>query len=197
MWIITIIETIGYIGIAGAMFLETYIPIVQSEIVMPFSGYASVKGELEIWQVIIAGIIGSELGAISLYLLARLLERKRVLAYISKYGVWLGYNKDDFNKADKWLEKHQRSSVFIGRFIPGIRSAVAIPAGIQKMNMWEFALLNLFGVSVWVSALALAGYYLADQYTVLSQYSSYITYGIIIFVVSFVAYRLLKVKFKS
>lgn len=193
MWIIDFIESVRYLGILVAMFFETYVPIVQSEIVMTFAGSASADGSLSIWLVILVGVIGSELGALSLYFLARKLERDKTLSIISRYGAWLGYERSDFDKADNWLQNHQRSAVFIGRFIPGIRSFVAIPAGIQKMKVWEFALLNLAGVVVWVSVLAGLGYYLTDQYQIVSRFSSYITYGFIIFFVLFVGYRTIKI----
>lgn len=197
MWIISFIETVGYLGIFLAMFLETYIPLIQSEIVMSFSGSASVSGDLIIWWVILAGIVGSEVGAISLFLLARMLDREKTLDIISRYGQWIGYEKEDFQKADSWLERHQRLAVFFGRFIPGVRSFVAIPAGVQHMKLWEFAFFNLFGVAVWVSALAWLGYYLSDQYHIVSRYSSNITYIFLGLVLGFVVYRVIKIGLKQ
>lgn len=195
MWLTQFIDEINYLGIVIAMLLETYLPVVQSEIVMTFSGSAAARGELSIWLVVLMGALGSELGAISLFMIARKFDREKLIHFVSRYGSWLGYQKAEFERADQWLEKHQRATVFFGRFVPGVRSFVAIPAGLHQMKIIEFALLNLFGTVIWVASLAWLGYYLSNQYQVVSRYSSYITYALIAFVCGFILYRLIKVRF--
>lgn len=191
-WIISIIETIRYIGISGLMFLETYLPPVQTEILMPFAGYASFRGELNLVGAIFAGIIGSELGALSLYVIMRKADSDHAMSWIARHGKWIGIDK---SKLDAWSDRfdnHSFKTVAIGRLVPGVRSFIAIPAGLQRMPLLNFALANLLGATLWISILAGGGYYLGENYQQISQYSSYFTYGFFAVLICYAIYKIAK-----
>lgn len=192
-WVTGFIETIGYPGIALLMFLEIPVPLIQSEIVMTFSGFTAWNGDLNIVGVAIAGIIGSQVGSVALYYLTRQLDAERVDEFLDKYGGWLGFTRDNLRKGEEFFDRHDRNAVLIGRLVPGLRSFVAVPAGLRRMPFWRFFLANLFGTAFWVSVLTALGAVLGQNYALVDQYSSYITYALLGALVLFVLYRIAKV----
>ncbi len=192
-WITDLIDAIGYPGIAVLMFLEIPIPVIQSEIVMTFSGFAARNGRLNIVGVAIAGIAGSQAASVALYGLARRLDQERVDGFLDRYGGWLGFTCDNLEKGEEFFDRHDRKAVLIGRFVPGLRSFIAVPAGLRRMSFWSFFAMNLVGTAFWVSALTALGALLGQNYAAVDEYSSYITYTFLGALVLFVAYRIGKV----
>lgn len=192
-WITNFIETIGYPGIALLMFLEIPVPVIQSEIVMTFSGFAARNGGLNIVGVAIAGIVGSQAASVALYLVTRRLDQQRVDGFLDRYGSWLGFTCENLEKGEDFFDRHDRKAVLIGRFLPGLRSFIAIPAGLRRMPFWSFFLMNLVGTAFWVSVLTALGAVLGRNYGLVDQYSSYITYTFLAALVLFVVYRIGKV----
>lgn len=192
-WITNFIETIGYPGIALLMFLEIPIPVIQSEIVMTFSGFAARNGGLNIVGVAISGIVGSQAASVALYWVTRQFDQERVDGFLDRYGGWLGFTCENLQKGEDFFDRHDRKAVLIGRFVPGLRSFIAIPAGLRRMSFWTFFVMNLVGTAFWVSVLTALGAVLGQNYGLVDQYSSYITYTFLAAVVLFVAYRIGKV----
>lgn len=189
-WVTDFIETIGYPGILVLMFLEIPVPIIQSEIVMPFSGFTASRGQLNIVLVVLAGIAGSQIGSVALFLLARQTTEERANEFLAKWGGWLGFTPDNLESAQDRFRRHDKWAVLIGRLVPGLRSFIAVPAGIQHMDLWLFFVLNLVGTAFWVTVLGVLGWVLGDQYRQVDQYSSYITYALLGALAIFVLYRL-------
>lgn len=192
-WVTDFIRAIGYPGIALLMFLEIPIPVIQSEIVMTFSGFAAWNDGLNIVGVAVAGIVGSQVASMALYGLCRRLDQDRVDGFLDRYGGWLGFTCDNLRTGEEFFDRHDRKAVLIGRFVPGLRSFIAIPAGLRRMSFWSFFFMNLVGTAFWVSVLTALGAVLGQNYGLVDQYSSYITYGLLAALVLFVAYRIGKV----
>jgi membrane protein DedA with SNARE-associated domain len=188
-WITSVIETIGLPGITGLMALEMFIPVIQSEIVMTFSGYTASEGEMNVVLVAAVGIAGSQLGALMLYGIVRPLSEDRVNGFLDRYGGWLGFDLDDLESAQNWFRRRDHWAVFIGRFIPGVRGAIAVPAGVQRMPVWKFFLANLAGTVFWVGLLTYLGWVLGENFDLVDRYSSYITYTFLGLVAAWVLYR--------
>ena len=189
-WIISVIETIGLPGIAGLMVLEMFVPVVQSEIVMTFSGYSASEGDLNVVLVAAVGIAGSQLGALTLYGIVRPLSEDRVNRVLDRYGGWLGFDLDDLESAQDWFRRRDHWAVFIGRFVPGVRGAIAVPAGVQRMPVWKFFLANLAGTVFWVGLLTYLGWVLGENFDLVDRYSSYISYTLVALVAAWVLYRI-------
>jgi membrane protein DedA with SNARE-associated domain len=189
-WVTSFVETVGYPGIIVLMILEIPIPLIQSEIVMTFSGFAASRGDLNPFLVVAAGVAGSTIGSVALFAVSRRLPEEQVKGFLDKYGGWLGFTRDNLESAQDRFRRHDHWAVLIGRLIPGIRSFIAIPAGITKMPYWEFIVLNLVGTVFWISVLTYLGSVLGENYARVDQYSSYITYGLIGAAVLYVLYRL-------
>ncbi|MBL8158837.1 DedA family protein [Candidatus Saccharibacteria bacterium] len=159
-----IIDTLGYAGIALLMFLEMVIPVIPSEVIMPFAGFTAARGGMSLTGVIVAGTTGSLLGATALYGIGRLLPDAAIYRFIRRYGSWAGLTIESVHKGEKVFDKHNRAAVFFGRLLPGIRSVVSLPAGIREMNLGIFMAFTLFGVAIWTTLLGVLGYVLGDKY---------------------------------
>lgn len=188
-WAITFIETVGYPGIVVLMILEIPIPIIQSEIVMTFSGFTAANGDLNLFAAIAAGVTGSQFGSVVLYWLCTHFEEERVNDFLERWGGWLGFDGDDLERGQEYFRRHDRWAVLIGRLVPGLRGFIAVPAGIQGMSFPRFFTFNLLGTAFWVSVLAWLGSVLGENYGAVDEYSSYVTYALLGGVAAWIVYR--------
>ncbi len=156
----------GYWGIFLLMFLEsTFFPF-PSEIVMIPAGYLAFKGELNLYMVILAGIVGSVAGALFNYYLAMHFGRK----FILRYGKYVFIKEETLDKLETFFIRHGELSTFNGRLIPGIRQLISLPAGLARMNMAKFAFYSGFGAGIWVIVLVALGYLLGSNEALISEY---------------------------
>ena len=169
-WITNLVASFGYLGIALLMFLENVFPPIPSELIMPLGGFVAGRGELTFTGVVLAGTAGSVAGQVPLYLLGRLVGRERLTRWVEDHGHWLLLGKDDIDKAAAAFDKHGGKIVFFGRLLPGIRSLVSVPAGIDRMNPVSFLAYSAAGMGIWAAALALAGLLLGDNYDAVADW---------------------------
>jgi membrane protein DedA with SNARE-associated domain len=174
-WVLAIMADFGYIGVIFAMFAENVFPPIPSELIMPAAGFAAARGDLNIWLVILAGTLGSVLGALPLYYLGTLFNKERLVIFTEKYGKYVFIKSEDVLSSNAWFDKHGKKAVFFGRMVPGIRSLISIPAGMNKMPLVSFLVLTALGSSIWTTMLTLSGFYLGKNYevieTMLAPYS--------------------------
>jgi membrane protein DedA with SNARE-associated domain len=192
-WVTSFVESVGLPGIFVLMVLEIPVPVIQSEIVMTFSGFTASRGQLNVVAVLLAGVAGSQIGSIGLFALARRVSERRVNDLLARYGGWLGFHRDNLERGQDFFRRHDQWAVLIGRLLPGLRSFIAVPAGMQRMPLWRFFLLNLVGTAFWVSVLTYLGWVLGDNYSKVDQYSSYFTYAVLGGIAAYVLYRLVLV----
>ncbi|TXD98471.1 DedA family protein [Psychrobacter frigidicola] len=166
-WVLIIMAKFGYVGIVFAMFAENVFPPIPSEVIMPAAGFAVVRGDLNLVLVILAGTLGSVLGALPLYYLGRVFNKERLVEFTKKYGKYVFVKPDDVLSSNDWFNKHGKKAVFFGRMVPGIRSLISIPAGMNKMPIVSFLTLTALGSSVWTTLLTLAGYHFGKNYVVI------------------------------
>lgn len=186
-WVLSIMAKFGYFGIVFAMFAENVFPPIPSEIIMPAAGFAASKGELNLVLVILAGTLGAVLGALPLYYLGRIFDKERLVSFTEKYGKYVFVKASDVTAANDWFEKHGKLAVFFGRMVPGVRSLISIPAGMNNMPLPPFLVLTALGSSVWATVLTLAGYYLGQNYeviqSILAPYSKGIGIAVLIIII--------------
>ncbi len=171
-WITSIINSMSYLGIAFLMFLENIFPPIPSEVVMPLAGFTATQGKLNIVFVILAGTAGTVVGALPWYYLGSHLGEKRIKGLADKYGKWLTVSSADIDKAKKWFEKHGGKAVMLCHLVPGIRTFISVPAGINRMNWVPFLIYTALGGGFWVGVLAIAGYTLGNNYQAVEKYAS-------------------------
>lgn len=164
--IVGYIGDMGYWGIFLLMFLEsTFFPF-PSEIIMIPSGYLAYKGEMNVYIVVLVGILGSVGGALFNYYLAMHFGRK----FILKYGKYFFIKEETLDKLEAFFVKHGELSTFNGRLIPGIRQLISLPAGLARMNIARFSLYSALGAGIWVVVLVALGYLLGSNEELISEY---------------------------
>jgi len=164
--IVSYIGDMGYWGIFLLMFLEsTFFPF-PSEIIMIPAGYLAYKGEMNIYIVILVGILGSLGGALLNYYLAKSLGRTLIL----KYGKYFFIKEETLDKLDTFFSKHGEISTFTGRLIPGIRQLISLPAGLARMNLATFSFYTSLGAGIWVVVLVAVGYLVGSNEELISEY---------------------------
>ncbi len=164
-WIVQTVGALGYVGIFVMMFLESSFFPFPSEVVMIPAGYLAFKGEMNLWIAILMGIAGSLAGALFNYYLAVKLGRKLLL----KYGHYIFFTPETLDKVELFFKKHGPFSTLSGRLIPVVRQYVSLPAGLARMNLGLFSLYTALGAGIWVSILALLGYYFGQNEALLKE----------------------------
>ena len=165
-WIISVISTMGYGGIILLMAIESACIPLPSEIIMPFAGFLVFKGEMTLWGVALAGAIGCVVGSIPAYYLGMYGGRPLV----EKYGKWVLISAKDLDWADKAFAKHGEIIIFIGRLLPAVRTFIAFPAGVARMNMSKFIIYTFVGSLIWCWILAYAGFKTGEHWESLKVY---------------------------
>ncbi|MGB3206737.1 MAG: DedA family protein [Crinalium sp.] len=169
-WITNTITSLGYLGIGLLMFLENLFPPIPSELIMPLAGFTVAKGRMELAPVILAGVIGTILGALPWYYVGKLVGEDNLKRLADKYGKWISVSSRDIEKADNWFEKHGEKAVLLCRLVPGVRTLISLPAGISSMPLVPFLIYSTIGTALWVSLLTIAGYALGGNYKIVEEY---------------------------
>ena len=161
---------IAYLVISFAMFLENLIPPIPSEIIMPLGGFFVYTGDLNFYILIVSGLIGTVVGALPWYYLGKLLNEKKLSNFIDRKGKFVGISSKDLDKSRLWFDKYGVLLVFWGRLIPGIRTLISVPAGIELMPLNKFLIWTSLGSLIWVIFLTSAGYLFGENYEIIGLY---------------------------
>ena len=162
--------SVAYFVICFAMFLENLIPPIPSEIIMPLGGFYVYQGSLNFYILVFSGLIGTVIGALPWYFLGKLLNEKKLSNFIDKKGKFVGISVEDLEKSRLWFDKFGVSLVFWGRLIPGIRTLISVPAGIELMPINKFLIWSSLGSLIWVIFLTSAGYLFGENYENIGLY---------------------------
>ena len=186
-WIISIMEQLGYLGIALLMFLDNIFPPIPSEIIMPSAGYSASQGQLTLFGVIIAGCFGSLLAAALLYWIGYKFNHDSIFRFVDRYGRYMFIKSSDVKKSLDWFEHYGHRIVFFGRMIPAVRSLISIPAGMSHMPFWKFMFFSGLGTIIWTTFLACVGFYFGENQQIMQQIFSQVSHGIILIILVIVA----------
>jgi membrane protein DedA with SNARE-associated domain len=154
----------GLAGVFLLMVLENLFPPIPSEVIMPLAGFTAARGQMSILGVVLAGTLGSIAGNAFWFEAARAFGTARTRALAERYGRWLGIGPEEIAKGEEVLRRNGPVAVFLGRFMPGVRTAISVPAGLIELPRGVFYLWTALGTLIWTSALALGGYILEDQF---------------------------------
>ena len=186
-------STVAYLTISLAMFLENIIPPIPSEIIMPLGGFFVYQQKLNFYILVFWGLFGTILGSLPWYYLGRLVNEKRLSNFLDKKGKYLGISSNDLIKSKKWFEKYGVSLVFWGRLVPGIRTLISVPAGIELMPLRKFLIWTTFGSFIWVALLTYAGYLFGENYQIIETYLDQIKYVLKPILILIISYFLIKI----
>jgi membrane protein DedA with SNARE-associated domain len=159
-WIIGLIESSGYAGVALLMAIESACIPLPSEIIMPFAGYLASRGELTLWGVAVAGAVGCNLGSTIAYAIGSWGGRP----FVEKWGRLVLLSNHDLDAAERFFARFGSLAVFVGRLLPVVRTFIALPAGFARMSMWRFQLYTFVGSLIWCLLLAYIGAALGAQW---------------------------------
>jgi membrane protein DedA with SNARE-associated domain len=190
-WIVTLMRTIGAPGVGVATALETVFPPVPSEVVLPLAGFTASQGHYGVVAAVAWATAGSLVGALLLYWLGVTWGVARIEATAERLPL---VGADDVQRAIRWFGEHDRRSIFFGRLVPGVRSLISIPAGVDRMPLPTFIGYTVAGSLVWNAALIGSGYLLGSQWHLVEGWvgdaSGFVYVVLAVVVVVFVARRL-------
>ncbi len=191
-WIMSLINSGGYFGIVFLMFVENVFPPIPSEFIMPLVGFMVTQGNFSLVGIIAAGTFGSVIGALPLYYLGNRLGEEKLKDFADRHGKWLTLSRRDVEKSQKWFDKYGAWAVFFCRLVPGIRSFISIPAGINRMNLLSFLFFTIPGSAIWTSFLAYAGYFLASNFREIEKYLDVVSYLVFGSIITLYLWRVLR-----
>ena len=148
---------LGYLALGLAMLLENLIPPIPSDLIQPLGGFLVQQGRLQLLPVILVGLAGTVLGAWFWYWVGRWIGEARLIAWIGRHGSRLGIGVGDLARSRAWFARYGVGLVFWGRMVPGLRTWISVPAGLEAMPQAGFLLATAAGSAIWVTALTLAG----------------------------------------
>ena len=154
-WYSHALQSGGYPLVALMMAVESSLFPLPSEIVIPPAAHLAATHQigLSLWGIVLAGTIGSWLGATLMYWASRLAGRPLVL----KFGKYFFISGEKIEGAERWAAHYGAMGIFISRLLPVVRHLIGIPAGIVRMNYWIFSLYTLLGSAIWCAVLCWLG----------------------------------------
>ena len=185
-------STIAYLTISLAMFLENIIPPIPSEIIMPLGGFFVYQQKLNFYILVLWGLLGTIAGSLPWYYLGKFVNEKRLSNFLDKKGKYLGITSDDLAKSKRWFDKYGVMLVFWGRLVPGIRTLISVPAGMELMPLKKFLVWTTLGSLIWVTLLTYAGYIFGEKYPIIETYLNQIKYFIKPILIFIIFYYLIK-----
>jgi len=181
------ISATGLPAVFILMALESACLPVPSEAIMLFAGSSVAAGELTMFGIVTAGVLGNLVGswaayAVGYYGRLDLLEKNRLIHISPKH----------LKRADDWFERYGAATVFFSRMLPIVRTFISLPAGVAKMPFWRFTIYTLLGCIPWVLMLGLVGESVGNNWEEWRDKLHYIDYAVVVAALGLVAYLLLK-----
>ena len=160
VFIVATIARLGYAGVVLLMAIESACIPLPSEIIMPFSGYLVYTGRFNLWAVGVAGAFGCVVGSLVAYWVGMYGGRP----LIEKYGRYVLVSSHDLDMADRWFARFGEVIVFASRLLPAVRTFIAFPAGVARMNLKKFIIYTFAGSLPWCIGLAYVGQRLGEKW---------------------------------
>jgi membrane protein DedA with SNARE-associated domain len=182
-----VIDALGLAGVFFLMLLESACIPVPSEAIMLFAGFNVHEGNMTLFGITAAGVLGNVVGswvayAAGYYGRIELLDRNRLIHVNRKHLEW----------ADRWFERHGDATVFFTRMLPIIRTFISLPAGVAKMPFWRFTALTLAGCIPWVLMLGVIGREVGERWEEWRDHLHYLDYAVLAAILIGIAYLLIR-----
>ncbi|QRZ13668.1 DedA family protein [Paracoccus methylovorus] len=190
-WVVSTIESWGYLGVLALMVAENLFPPIPSEVIMPLAGFLVGSGRMSLTLTILMGTIGSVLGTLMWYYVGYWFGEERLKRFAARHGRLLTLAPSDIDAAHRWFQRHGAMAVFFGRMIPAIRTLISVPAGLARMPMWKFLLYTVIGSALWTGVLTFAGLMLHENYALVADYVDPLSKLVVIAVVAIYLYRVI------
>jgi membrane protein DedA with SNARE-associated domain len=185
--VILILGKLGYVGIFLGMALESACIPIPSEAILPFGGYLSYTGRLNLFWMIFIGTLGGTVGSIGAYYLGKLGGRPLVEKYADKLRI----SKDKIRKSDEYFNKYGEKIVFYSRLLPIVRTFISLPAGISKMNFKKFTIYTFVGSLIWSIILGYAGYKMGENWIAIKPLFHIADIAVVVCIIIFAVYKII------
>lgn len=186
-WGTDFISSTGLPAVFILMTLESACLPVPSEAIMLFAGASVAAGDLTLFGVVAAGVLGNLVGswiayAAGYYGRIDLLEKNKLIHISPKHLKW----------ADDFFARYGDATIFFSRMLPIIRTFISLPAGVAKMPFWRFTVLTTLGCIPWVLMLALIGKSVGSNWEEWRDHLHYLDYLVVVAVIVGGVYWLIK-----
>src|SRR6202789_4219011 len=158
--LIALIASGGYSAVALLMAIQSACIPIPSEVIMPLAGYALATTQLKLIILATVASLASNLGSIPAYWVGA----KGGRPMVERYGSYVLLSKRDLDMSEHFFAKYGSITVLIGRMLPIVRTFIALPAGVAKMNQARFHIYTFIGSWPWCYALAYVGVKLGAQF---------------------------------
>lgn len=145
-WVLSLMDTLGEIGVGLAVLLETFLPPIPSEAILPGAGFLAFEGRMSFVLAWLMATLGALVGAWIWYFIGAAFGRNRTRRLVGAVPL-LDY--DDFDRAEAFFARWGAAAVFFGRCVPLVRSFISIPAGIERMSFLKFTMYTFLGSAIW------------------------------------------------
>lgn len=145
-WVLSLMTTVGELGVGLAVLIETFFPPIPSEAVLPGAGFLAYEGRMSFWGALLAATAGSLLGAWAWYGIGAALGQARTRRIFERVPL---VDAEDVDAAVAFFERWGVWAVFVGRCVPMVRSFISIPAGVARMSLATFTLFTAAGSALW------------------------------------------------
>jgi len=169
-FVIYLVSSFSYFGIFVIMFFQSACVPIPSEVVLPFAGFMVGQGIFNFWGVIITSVLGCFAGGTFIFMLAFYKGEHFVRNLIKKYGKYLLINTSELDEAEERFQKFGQVIVFFGRMLPVVRTFIALPAGLSKMQYSKFAVFSIAGDLIWSTLLVYLGSVMGKNWNTLGIY---------------------------
>jgi membrane protein DedA with SNARE-associated domain len=143
----------GYASVVVLMAVQSACIPIPSEVIMPLAGVALAHTQMQLVLLATVASLASNLGSIPAYWVGARGGR----AMVERYGSWLLLGRRDLDRVDYFFAKYGSITVLVGRMLPIVRTFIAFPAGVAKMNQVRFHIYTFVGSWPWCYALAYVG----------------------------------------
>ncbi|HEY3504146.1 MAG TPA: DedA family protein [Actinocatenispora sp.] len=192
-WATKFMDLLGSPGAGLANALDSVIPVLPSEVILPLAGFAASRGSINLYAALVWTTIGSIVGSVVMYYIGAAFGRERVMGWAAKIPL---VKPEEVEKTERFFRKHGAKAVFFGRMVPVIRSLISIPAGLERMSLPKFVAYTAAGSAIWNTIFVLSGYALGANWTKVEEYGgvfSKVVIGLIVLAVGyFVVSRLVR-----
>lgn len=155
------VQQLGEWGIMLGLMIE----VIPSEIVLAYGGFLVSTQQINFIEAVIFGVIGGVLAQLFVYWIGRYGGRP----FLERFGKYILINKHHIDKSEEWFQKYGAGVIFSARFVPVVRHAISIPAGIARMPVWRFTVLTTLAVIPWTIFFVYLGFVLGDKWETINE----------------------------
>ncbi len=176
--LLRVVERVGEVGVGALVALENLFPPIPSEVILPFAGFQAERGELNLMLAWVAATAGALVGALILYALGAWVGSERLHALAGQRW-FVVLSQKDYERGERFFERHGGKIVLLGRCVPLVRSVVSVPAGVARMPLARFCLYTVAGSAVWNALFLGVGYQLGQNYDRVERWVAPVSYTVV------------------